>query len=325
MSLVLGVDGGGTGSRAVLVEVGAGERTGDAVLPEGGRELARTTGGPAVADGQAEGPAVAEVVRVCRTALAQAGADGPVDALWAGLAGAGRAVAAEGVEAGLQRAGLARRVAVGTDVEAAFQAAFPVGSGILLVAGTGSVAQARGADGRTARVGGWGPVLGDEGSGYSMGCTALKALLQGEDGRGPATRLRDPLLEVMGIGAGAEEPGHEVVAWLATAERRTVASLAPLVAEVALDGDTVASALVEGAVVQLVAHVTALERALGPWPAPPQVALAGGLLSPAAPLRGLVEDALRDLDVHPVEGSPDAALGAAARAAELATAEAPEP
>mgnify|MGYP001074909115 CR=1 FL=1 len=325
MSLVLGVDGGGTGSRAVLVEVPDSDGAGDGGLPEGMRELARTTGGPAVADGQADGPAVSEVVRVCRMALAEAGVEGPVDALWAGLAGAGRAADSEGVEAGLQEAGLARRVAVGTDVGAAFHASFPVGAGILLVAGTGSVAQARGAQGRTARAGGWGPVVGDEGSGYSMGRSALQAVLQAEDGRGPATRLRGTLLEVLGIGAEAEKPGHEVVAWLATAERRTVARLAPLVVEVAADGDAVASAVVRGAVFQLVAHITALERALGPWPEPPEVTLAGGLLSPGAPLRGHLEEALQGLEVRLVEGSPDAALGAAARAVELAGAGALEP
>lgn len=70
--------------------------------------------------------------------------------------------------------GLARKVTVLSDVELAHRAAFGGDPGIVVLAGTGSIAYARNARGRTARAGGWGPLLGDEGSAFWIGREALK-------------------------------------------------------------------------------------------------------------------------------------------------------
>lgn len=69
---------------------------------------------------------------------------------------------------------LSPRVRVVTDFELAHLAAFGRGPGVILVASTGSVAFARGADGRSKRAGGLGPLLGDEGSGFWLGREALR-------------------------------------------------------------------------------------------------------------------------------------------------------
>jgi glucosamine kinase len=304
--VVIGVDGGGSGCRAVLVD------------PEG-RELARAEGGPAVADGRPDGPAVAAVGRVCRTVLDRAGAASSAAALWAGLAGAGREGARGGVEDGLRALQLARRVRVGTDVDAAFQDVFGQGPGLLLVAGTGSVGRGRGPGGSETRVGGWGPMLGDEGSGYALGLEGLREVVRAADGRGLDTRLTATLLADLGLsieGPG-DEVGHLLVEWIAGASRDEVARLAPRVVETATEGDLVAATLVAGAVDALVRHAAALGDELGPWPDPPRVALAGGLLAPGRPLCAPLTEALAAAGFEIVAGPLDAARGAAELARRL--------
>lgn len=305
--LVVGVDGGGTGSRAVLVD-------------GRGRERGRVEGGPAVADGDPAGPTVRRISDLCARLLSEAGVQGPLEALWAGLAGAGRHEAGEGVARGLRAAGLAARVGVGTDVQAAFHDAFGDEAGILLIAGTGSVAWGRSRPGREARAGGWGPQLSDDGSGYALGLAGLTAVVRAIDGRGPATSLRAALVEAVGVSAEGEEREvpHRLVGWLAEADRARVAALAPVVVAQADDGDAVASRLVRSAVEELLCHVTALEQGLGPWADPPRVSLGGGLVAPGRPLSEIVARALHAADFGVLAGSPDAARGAAALAARLA-------
>ena len=75
----------------------------------------------------------------------------------------------------------------------------PDGWGVAVVAGTGSMAFARGTDGRTARAGGWGPLLGDEGSGYALALSGLRAAARAADGRAQATLLTDRLLAACGL------------------------------------------------------------------------------------------------------------------------------
>lgn len=315
---MVGVDGGGSGCRAVVVDAEGVER-------------ARVEGGPVVADGRPDGPAVAEVRRVVELLLERGGLDAPVAALWAGLAGAGRRGARDPVEEGLRALGLARRVRVGTDVAVAFHDAFGAGPGILLVAGTGSVGRGRGPDGRIARAGGWGPTLGDEGSGYALGLAGLRAVVRALDGRGPATALLKTLVQALdlprlseeGVGSGEEDaPGeglaHRILVWVGRSSRDRVAGLAPRVAEAAGAGDAVATELVDRAVAELVRHATALEARLGPWDDAPGVALAGGLLVPGRALRAPVGRALGDRGLEVLPGSPDAARGAAALARGLA-------
>ena len=139
----VGVDGGGTRSRA-LVGDGAG------------RELGASDGGPGLIDPRDPERAVRVVAAVVRVAVADAGVDLPVRGVWVGLAGAGNEAARRAVEVGLRDAGLARAVAVGSDVEAAHADAFGDGPGVLLVVGTGSAVRAVDPRGEVVRVGGGG-------------------------------------------------------------------------------------------------------------------------------------------------------------------------
>ncbi|HET9947436.1 MAG TPA: BadF/BadG/BcrA/BcrD ATPase family protein [Longimicrobiales bacterium] len=296
MRLAVGVDGGGTRTRAVIID-------------ERRLELGRAEAPGAVVtlrDPRAAAEAVAQAVRA---AAARACADLPAAVLWAGLAGAGHEATRAAVQRELEALDLAERVGVGTDVNAAFHAAFPEGPGILLVAGTGSIGWARSAAGRIGRVGGWGQLLGDEGSGYALGLGALRAVARAEDGREGPTLLRDLVLRALRLSDPAD-----LIPWAGAARKADVAALVPVVLEAEERGDAAARALVARAVADLAEHVTAILARLGPWSAPPPLHLWGGLIGEGGPLRERLFRALTALPVQLQEGRIDPEMGAAALA-----------
>ena len=295
----MGVDGGGTRTRVALVD-GAG------------RELASVEGPPTLVDPANPNATIGVISDLCREVTSKGGADLPVAGLWAGIAGAGTEPTRSVVEAALREVGLSARTAVGTDAEAAFQDAFPSGPGILLISGTGSIALGRRVDGSRVRVGGWGAPLGDEGSGYRIGMSALRALARGEDGRGPSTDLRDPVLEALGVPGPAE-----LIKWMATALKGDVASLVPLICEVAEAGDRAATVIIDRGVDELVEHIRTLLQRLEPWPAPPEVALSGGLIEEGGPLRPRVILAIEGLPCRIQDRALDGARGACSLAMDL--------
>jgi N-acetylglucosamine kinase-like BadF-type ATPase len=297
--IVLGVDGGGTCTRVLLARVD-------------GEELVRSVGGPALVDPNHPEASVDAVVAVCRKAAAAAGVELPITALWAGIAGAGDAGIRELLAAELGRRGLAERVGVGTDADVAYHDAFGDAPGILLIAGTGSVAMGRGEDGASATVGGWGVLLGDEGSGFAIGMAALRATVRGVDGRSMSTSMKEAVLGRLGL----DRP-EELVAWVARADKSDVAGLVPMVCRAADGGDAVASAIVEGAIEDLTSHVLTVVRRLGPWSGRPHVAVSGGLLGESGPLRDRTRAALAGLLCQPIDRLVDPARGAARLAARL--------
>jgi len=299
--MFIGIDGGGSRTVAVLVD-------------EAGNERVRIEGGPGRVDIRAPHEAATLLIELARQAAQQAQAG--VTAICCGLAGAGREPERTIVENALRAAGIAAVATVVTDAEAAMRDAFGTGSGILLIAGTGSIAWGRGEDGRVARTGGWGHLLGDEGSGYAIGIGALRAVLRAHDGRGAPTSLEARLLGAIGLAAP-----ELLVHFVANAGKADIAAFAPLVFAEAVH-DSVALGIIEEAARALAAHVAALYTRLRPWSATVPFALSGGLIAADRPLRPFVLDALEDwdLDLTLQEADVDPARGAAALAREYARA-----
>ncbi|PSQ73550.1 MAG: N-acetylglucosamine kinase, partial [Bacteroidetes bacterium QH_6_64_77] len=165
---------------------------------------------------------------------------GPVDRLsvCAGVAGAGRSEEQEALATHLRRvladdAG-AVHVEVVHDACIALEAAFGSGSGLAVIAGTGSVVFGRARDGTTHRTGGWGYVLGDPGSGYAVGRAGLRAVAAAFDG-GADTSLRARVDERWGI------DGREVLIRRVHEDEFALQDVAPLVMEAAANGDAVAA------------------------------------------------------------------------------------
>jgi N-acetylglucosamine kinase-like BadF-type ATPase len=300
--VVVGVDGGGTGSRAV-------------VLAASGEERARATGRAALVKPGEEHAVQVALRDLVAAALAAAGEMGTPEVLVAGLAGVGRTKTREAVQERLAEAGLARRIQVETDVAVAFHDAFGEGPGILLVGGTGSVALARTPGGRSLRSGGWGAVAGDEGSGWWIGIQALHAAFQAVDGRAPETLLLEAALRHFQV----SDPGA-LMDRLWTAEKGEVAALAPRVAEAAAQGDPASRTILSQAAGALAAHLSPLirgwrEEESGADEIP--VALVGGLVVSGGPLRSELLPRIQALGGVTRESAPDPARGAARMALSL--------
>lgn len=299
-TIVVGVDGGGSQTR-VRVADGDGTVLGELEAP-----------GSAVRPGAAALSA-SVIAAAIREALAQAGRSDRPRVLVAGVAGAGRPAEREALRAELEAADLADMVVVESDAAIALDDAFGDGPGILLIAGTGSIGVGRSPAGRTARVGGFGPVIGDEGSAAWLGHRALAVVAAASDGREGETALTGAILSHTECADAAH-----LIPWAAHASRAQVAALAPVVIACAEQGDVRANTLLALAVEELALHVRALarelfvdERAACP------VALAGGLMGPRAVLRRKLEQRLRSLvpgatvkpgDVQPVRGAVHEAL-----------------
>ncbi len=271
MSIIIGVDAGGTATTARVWQDGAVIGT-----ARGGAGAVRPTRAVAAAT------RIADTVRAALTEPRMLRGD----VLVVGAAGVGREAEREELRAALRTHELADRLLITTDVELAMAAAFGTGPGLLLVAGTGSIALHRDASGAVRRAGGHGWQMGDEGSGYWIGRQALQALSRAHDARGPATTLGERFASTLRLASH-----DELVRWSVAAAPSEVASLAALVQEAAAAGDAVASQIVDGAAGELYALITTLAGA----DAPALVALVGGLLRGGQPLRGRLA-ALVDAD-----------------------------
>ena len=293
MRFVIGVDGGGTLSRAV-------------VLDERGAEVGRAERPGSVVTQEAPGDAVRAVCEAARSAVDEAGLALPGAVLWAGLAGAGREKARVSVSDALASTGLADRVHVGTDAEAALQDAFGDGPGILLIAGTGSIAWGRGMDAAWVRVGGWGQSIGDEGSGYAIGVAALQHVLRAHDGRDPPTSMAEQVLAQSGAADAAA-----LVGWIESASKGEVAALVPVVTAAAARLDSAAISILGRAVTELEAHVGSILERTGPWDAPAPLVVWGGLLQEGGALRSATLQALERYPVSVSHVELDSPRGAA--------------
>jgi N-acetylglucosamine kinase-like BadF-type ATPase len=242
--LYVGVDGGASKTRAVVVS-------------EGGAVPGRSELPSSSAYHREPEEAAAVVVRAAREALERAGAAAPIMALGAGLAGADDPTVRLRLTQALRDAGLARHVSVDHDAAAALAGGTALEPGVVIVAGTGSVAFGIDANGRRGRAGGWGPLLDDEGSGYAVARAALRAAMRAFDGRGPETALSSSIAARFGLTSLVS-----LKMTVRTLGIDEVASLAPLAVEAAHGGDAVARDIVNRAGEALASMVVAVAEAL---------------------------------------------------------------
>jgi N-acetylglucosamine kinase-like BadF-type ATPase len=133
------------------------------------------------------------------------------------------------------------------------------GPAIVLIAGTGSICYGRNETGQAARSGGWGYLLGDEGSGWWIGQQALASVMRAADGRGPATRLTERVLGHFGF-THVSDLVHEI--YYRETGRRSVAGLAGLVQTTADEADVVARQILSAAADELVLAVRSVATRL---------------------------------------------------------------
>ncbi len=275
--LYLGIDGGGTRTRALLADA-AGRELG---MGEAGTSNPLVHG---VAAAERElALAVARAFDAARLERVRAAA------LCMGLGGAGRAREQQELVEWAQQH-LAERVSVGSDGQIVLAAGTPENWGVAVIAGTGSLAWGRNRSGETARAGGWGYLIGDEGSAFDLARGALRAATQSADGRAAPTALLDAILRFWNL-----DSPQDLVEYVYRAGRThtEIAQLAPLVLEAAAKGDAAAGQLVSEAGQALAQGVGAVCRALKLGGEPIPLALTGGVLLGAGGVRVKLLDALR--------------------------------
>jgi N-acetylglucosamine kinase-like BadF-type ATPase len=301
MTLFLGVDGGQSSTTALV-----GDET--------GRVLGAGRAGPCNhVDGDGREKFVAAVSGCVREALTEAGApEAGFDAAGFGFSGG-----PAGKEALTRRLVRAEKYFITHDAEIALMGAMAGEAGAIAIAGTGSIAFARNAEGRTARAGGWGYLFGDEGGGFDLVRQALRASLRQEEGWGPKTALREALLDATGA-HDANDLTHRF--YTAEYPRARVAAFAKLVDDAARAGDAVARDILNGAAQTLATLVAAVRGQLFREREPVRVSYTGGVFR-----SGLLLERYRMLSeledgvsvAAPVYGPAAGALLTAYRTAEM--------
>lgn len=241
---VLGIDAGGTKTVCQLAD-------GDGVV----LAEARRGGANLQATGELE------VEKILHEVMEEALGDHDVipAAICLGIAGVDRPEDAGVVRGIMRRIGYKAKCLVVNDALVALEAGAPDQPGVVVIAGTGSISYGRNARNQAARAGGWGYVLGDEGSGYWIGRAALRAVLREADRRGEATGLTGLLLEHYGV-TQAQDLIHQVYA--ATLRPAAIASLAQLVMKAFTQGDHAAIGILRGAADQLESFALSVARRL---------------------------------------------------------------
>ena len=241
---VLGIDAGGTKTVCQLAD-------------ENGEVLAEARRGGANLQASGE----LEVEKVLHEVMEEAIGDHDVRpaAICLGIAGVDRPDDARVVRAIMKRIGYKARVLVVNDALVALEAGAPGIPGVVLIAGTGSIAYGRNDHNQAARAGGWGYMLGDEGSGYWIGRSALRAVLREADRRGPATRLTGLLLNYYGV-----TRAQDLIAQVYHGSLRpsAIAALAQCVMGAFNDGDSVAIGILRSAADQLESAALSVARRL---------------------------------------------------------------
>jgi len=261
---VIGIDGGGTKTHAILVGLDGGV-------------LAESFGGPTnlqtVNIKIASSTIFDLITETC--AKAQCTSD-DLQNIVLGLAGAGRPADRAELSSSLLGLSLKKKfplknVTIETDARIALEAAFAGGPGIVLIAGTGSIALYRSEDGKLLRAGGWGYLLGDEGSGYAIAKDALNFVMRQVDGRSEKTLLATKALEFFGV-----SQIDEIIAKVYH-ERADLAAFAQKVFDAVAERDRVAHMVIVKNSTELIELVRVLTMKLRPRKKLP-VALMGGLL-----------------------------------------------
>jgi len=242
---VIGVDGGGTKTEFVLLDYSGnvigklkGESTNYQVI--GGKKLKEE-----ILDG------FTKIMNITNIS------PNKINCVFLGLAGAGRKNDQEEIIALFSDTEFSGKILVDSDAMAALAGAFGTGPGIIIISGTGAICFGKNNEGKVVRSGGWGYLLGDEGSGYFMGHEAIIAALKDLDGRGDKTKLRNRLEEHFKL-----TTIDQIIPYIyqEKIDRVAIADLALIVFEMANQGDAIAEQIVRrtgrelGILAKAVAH-----------------------------------------------------------------------
>ena len=277
MKIFLGIDGGGTRTRAVLVDA-AGHLRGEG------------ESGPANYHNIGMKKAVANLLDATDLAMKDARLKRGPEAAFLGCAGIKSGLDIARLTSAAETAGIgpAGEIVVANDLHNALAGGLSGRSGIALIAGTGTNCLGRDASGQTFMCGGWGWLLDDRGGGFGLALAAFQAAARAADGRAPKTRLLASVLAFLGL----SEP-NEMLARLYV-EKWTpdeLAGFAPVVVRCAGEGDKTAEQILKCGADSLAELVAGTAKQLD-FPGGPDVVLLGGCARSGAPYQPMVEAAI---------------------------------
>lgn len=230
MAFFVGVDGGGTKTELVM-------------LSDQGEFIARTKVGSTNIQAVGADKVKQELLNGFQKILKKSNVDVKhVDQIFLGLAGAGRKSDQLEIKRLFDKTPYQGKIYVDSDAIIALAGAFGTRPGIILISGTGSICFGKNAQGQMVRSGGWGYLLGDEGSGYFIGSNAIVAALKDFDGRGERTRLLPEIVSYYQL-----KSIDEIIPLIYQNKitRVQIADLAPLVFRVAAEGDLIAEEIIK--------------------------------------------------------------------------------
>jgi N-acetylglucosamine kinase-like BadF-type ATPase len=242
MKYVIGVEGGGTKTNAALAD-------------ENGIIKYRSTSGPSNFLIVGLEKACENIISGLEKCISDSGipkSDIPVIML--GLTGAGRALDQNNMknafkEYSSKNGYLFNDILVDSDARISLEAAFPNKPGMIIIAGTGSIMFGKDGDGNLFRVGGWGRILGDEGSGLYIGKKGLMAVVRQIDGRGEITLISEIISNKHNLNS------LETIVKAVYTDNFDIASLAPSVFEAAEKNDKIALSILDDAAEELCLHI----------------------------------------------------------------------
>lgn len=262
-SYVIGIDGGGTKSRLYVADL-SGAKLGEAI---GGPTNLHAIGEAAVTEslrsliGSATEEAGRRIENCAALCLASAGADRPDD----------RAALEQIVAA----CGIRGVITVTNDAEPVLAAGSGGREGVAVISGTGSLAYGRRASGLMARAGGWGHLIGDEGSGYAIGAKGIAAAVRAYDGREAPTLLMPRLMEHLGLSRM-----ERIVPYVyQSAGKKEIAALAAVVHQAYLEGDEASARILKEAAEELALMAGAVIEALSFGEEPLTVVCSGSVFA----------------------------------------------
>lgn len=236
MEFVIGIDGGGTKTLAKM----SGMAGNILAVSEGGSSNINSAG-------------VENVEKVIRELfdemLEKTGMHiEDCKAVCMGAAGAGRPDIKKIMEDIIRSTGCLGRIIVTNDAEIALYGGVGGGEGIIVISGTGSICYGRNSSGETWRAGGWGHIIGDEGSGYDIGVKALKCIMRGFDGRSDSTLLTPAVLKHLRLNLPVDLINY---VYRSGAGKKEIAGIAEVVDSVFLSGDTAAEEILKESAYEL--------------------------------------------------------------------------
>jgi N-acetylglucosamine kinase-like BadF-type ATPase len=247
MKYAIGIDGGGTGSTLKI-------------FSEDSVEVGGAIGGPANISAQPAGEVKSILDNLINAGLANAKVHiKDIAAICIGAAGAGRERDASILKEIIADIGIKGTIIIKEDTHIALVAGTGKEEGIIVIAGTGSIAYGRTMEGKSSRAGGWGHIIGDEGSAYYIGVKAINEALRSYDGRSGFTILLPMLLEAM-----QADNVDQLVSYVYREEfsKSKIAKLARVVDEAFKKGDQTAKSILEQSAYELFLLADSVIKAL---------------------------------------------------------------